>query len=188
MSVSAPPTTLATVEGVTRVAYLLELQDKGDDTAYVFAEMDSFAETSDALVLRAEPKPADQRAAVAHLRVRANTEKLPAAVGSGDGNGFVEFYGSNYTAGTLDTPAGGDANKYDFNDKPVPDAVQGLGYGCLQVHDLATKTTVLAFNHFNSSSLPCDVGIGKCAGEHPDWTFARNGGAYKARRLSVWVK
>ena len=86
------------------------------------------------------------------------------------------------------TPAGGDANKYDFNDKPVPDAVQGLGYGCLQVHDLATKTTVLAFKHFNSSSLPCDVGIGKCTGEHPDWTFARNGGAYKARRLSVWVK
>ena len=62
------------------------------------------------------------------------------------------------------------------------------GYGCLQVHDLDAKTTVLAFNHFNSDSVPCDVRIGNSRGDHSDWTFARNAGAYKSRRLSVWVK
>ena len=62
------------------------------------------------------------------------------------------------------------------------------GYGCLQIHNLKSKTTALAFNHFNSDKVPCDVGIGNSTGEHPDWTFARNAGGYSARRLSVWVK
>ena len=59
---------------------------------------------------------------------------------------------------------------------------------CLQVHALASGTTVFAFNHFNKGNEPCDVGIGKCPGEHPDWTFARNADKYQARRISVWVK
>ena len=184
----AVPQTLATVDNVVRVGYLLELQDKDGDTASVFAEMDAFAETSDALVLRGGEKMPDVRVAVSNLAVRSNSGKLPANVSKGQGRGFVEFYGSNYTAATNSIPAGGDPRKYDFNDKPVPNAVTGPGYGCLQIHDLAAKTTVLAFNHFNSSTLPCDVGIGKGTGENPDWTFARNAGGYKARRLSVWVK
>ena len=85
-------------------------------------------------------------------------------------------------------PTGGDAAKYDFNDTPQSDAVAGLGYGCLQVHELKSRKTVFAFNHFNSASVPCDVGIGGCRKDHPDWTFARNAGEWKARRLSVWVK
>ena len=182
------PQTLASVTNVVRVGYLLELQDKDGDTANVFADMDAFADSSDALVLRGGEKMPDVRVAVSHLRVRSNSGKLPANVGAGEGMGFVEFYGSNYTAMTNSIPAGGDPKKHDFNDKPLPDAVVGPGYGCLQIHDLATKTTVLAFNHFNSSTLPCDLGIGKGTGEHPDWTFARNAGSYKARRLSVWVK
>ena len=106
----------------------------------------------------------------------------------GGGAGFVEFYGSNYGRGTQPAPAGGDSQKYDFNDTPQPEATKGPGYGCLQIHDPASKTTILAFNHFNSDGGPCDVGIGNAPGEHPDWTFAKNAGAYKARRISVWVK
>ena len=178
------PKTLTSVEGVKRVGYLLELQDKDGDTTFAFAEMDAFAELSDELVLRGEPKPADVRAQVANLRVRTNAS-IPTANGT---DGFVEFYGSNYGAAAQPVPAGGDKAKYDFNDTPAPNAVQGLGYGCLQVHDLKSKTTVVAFNHFNNAGVPCDVGIGNSKGEHPDWTFARNAGAWQARRISVWVK
>ena len=179
------PTTLASVEGVVRVAYLLELQGQDGDTVHVFASMDSFAPNSDALVLHGGKKMPDVRVPVSNLAIRTNSSKLPSNVG---GAGFVEFYGSNYGPATNAVPEGGDTKKYDFNDNPNPTAVPGPGYGCLQIHDLKTKTTVLAFNHFNSATIPCDVGIGKGTGENPDWTFARNGGAYKARRLSVWVK
>ena len=179
------PKTLASVDGVKRVGYLLELQDKEGDTAFVFADMDAFSAKSDDLVLRSGEKMPDVRAQVANLRIRTNTA-ISAPGGTVDG--FVEFYGSNYRPATCGTPDGGDAKKYDFNDTPAPDAVQGPGYGCLQIHDLKSKTTVFAFNHFNNASVPCDVGIGNSTGENPDWTFARNAGNYAIRRLSVWVK
>ena len=184
LSKSRPQATAPT-GSVARVGYLLELQDKDGDTSFVFADFDAFSPDAAALVLRGDARMPDVRAEVAGLRVRTNTAlKTP----DGTGAGFVEFYGSNYGRGTQPSPAGGDPQKYDFNDTPQPGSSTGPGYGCLQVHDLASKTTVLAFNHFNGTGAPCDVGIGKNPGEHPDWTFAANAGAYKARRLSVWVK
>ena len=55
---------------------------------------------------------------------------------------------------------------------------------------MARKATVLAYNHFNTASKPCDVGIGSNPDPrgNPDWTFASNAGNYTARRISVWVK
>ena len=180
-----PPPAPVSVASPERVGYLLELQDKSGDTQFAFASMDAFASDSAEMALRVDPKPADLRVPVSKLLVRSNRA---GSVRSAPVDGFVEFYFSNYGTSTNGTPAGGDPKKYDFDDKPVPDAVNGLGYGCLQVHDLSAKQTVLAFNHFNNATVPCDVGIGKGAGEHPDWTFARNAGAYSARRISVWVK
>ena len=97
-------------------------------------------------------------------------------------------YTSTYSARTMDTPKGGDPAKFDFNDTPTKQ--NAFGYGCLQVHDLARKATVLAYNHFNTASRPCDVGIGSNPDPrgNPDWTFASNAGNYAARRISVWVK
>ena len=181
------PGTLASVEGVARVGYLLELQDANGDTRHVYAEMDSFAEDSDALVLRGDARLPDVRALVSNLVVRTNSPRFtpsPAPV-----DGFVEFYGSNYSnKATQGIPAGGDSGKYDWNDTPSPGSTPGPGYGCLQVHDLAKKATALAFNHFNASGTPCDLGIGPAPKGEPDWTFARNAASFQARRLSVWVK
>lgn len=179
---SRPPVPAET-GAFSRVGYLLELEGKDGDTSFVFADFDAFATNSAALVLRGDARMPDVRAEVSGLRVRTNTSlKTPG------GAGFVEFYGSNYSPAKMEAPDGGDSKKYDFNDTPKPEATAGPGYGCLQIHDMASKTTVLAFNHFNAPGVPCDVGIGNATGENPDWTFARNAGAYKARRISVWVK
>ena len=180
------PRLLASVKDVTRVGYLLELQAKSGDTSYVFAEMDAYAGESKDLVLTEEADVRQVRRPVANLTVRTNSSRVKPCTGSA--TGFLEFYTSNYSPKTMETPEGGDAKKYDFNDMPQPGAVNGLGYGCLQLHDLSAKTTVFAFNHVNNTGVACDIGIGNGTGEHPDWTFMRNGGAYKARRLSVWVK
>ena len=182
-----PPVTLATVEGVSRVGYLLELQDAAGETTFAFAEMDAFSPSSSELVLSEKAGSRQVRANVNNLRVRTNATS-PGLVQKEHARGFVEFYTSNYSPKKTGEPAEGDDRRYDINDTPSPQAVNGLGYGCLQIHDLDAKTTVLAFNHFNADYVPCDVGIGNSRGENPDWTFARNAGAYKARRISVWVK
>lgn len=180
------PKTLSTRKDVKRVGYLLELQDKSGDTKFAFAEMDAFSADSDKLVLGAGSGRKPVRTPVANLQVFSNVPGV--SVSPETSNGFVEFYFCNYSPKVQAEPTGGDAAKYDFNDTPQPDAIAGLGYGCLQVHELKSKKTVFAFNHFNSASAPCDVGIGSSGKDHPDWTFARNGGEWQARRLSVWVK
>ena len=179
-----PPRTLKSAKDVKRVAYLLELQGQDGDTSFALAAMDAFAADSDALVLTAKPGARFYRVPVKGLTVRTNTDLVQPVTDSADG--FVEFYNCNYSAKGMATPAGGDDRKHDFND--TPSRQKTLGYGCLQVHDLKAKATILAFNHFNNAKFSCDVGIGNNPGEHPDWTFARNAADYKARRLSVWVK
>ena len=179
------PKTLAAFDNVARVGYLLELQNGDGDTTFAFAEMDAFSPRSADLVLRGDVKMPNVRTVVSNLCVRTNADKPIAAK---DATGFVEFYGSNYGTATENVPAGGDAKKHDFNDTPTQVTNQTPGYGCIQIHNLAKKATVLAFNHFNNDQVPCDVGLGNSSGEHPDWTFARNAGSYAARRLSVWVK
>lgn len=179
------PSSLAAFDGVSRVGYLLELEKKDGDTIFAYAEMDPFAAGS-ALVLRGSERMPDIRSKVSNLAVISNVSELRDAGRSGQG--FVEFYGSNYSPAALEQPEFGDAKKYDCNDKPSPGSTEGPGYGCLQIHDGTLKIPVLSFNHFNNSNVPCDVGIGKCSGEHPDWTHTRNAGQYKSRRISVWVK
>ena len=178
------PKTLASKDGVTRVAYLLELQDKRGDTSFALAAMDAFAASSDDLVLTAKPGARRYRQPVANLTVRANTPAVKSLTDST--NGFIEFYTSTYSAKRMPTPAGGDDKLFDFNDTPTKSSA--FGYGCLQVHDLAAKKTILAFNHFNNAKHPCDVGIGSAPSGNPDWTFSANAGEYRARRISVWVK
>ena len=47
---------------------------------------------------------------------------------------------------------------------------------------------IMAYNNFNGNGT-ADIGIGnRVEGPNPDWTFARNAGDYKARRLTILVK
>lgn len=180
-----PPKTLATVKDVRRVAYLLEAETTAGEVKFVCAAMDAFAPTSDGLVLSGKGGSRQVRQSVKNLVVRTNVPGVAAGEGL---DGFLEFYSSSYGPEPQATPAGGNPKKYDFNDTPRDPAK--TGYGCLQVHDLKSKGTVFAFNHFNSSTQACDIGFGTNPNGrgNPDWTFARNAGAFKARRLSVWVK
>ena len=179
-----PPKVLASKDGVTRVAYLLELQDQRGETSFVMASMDAFAPKSDDLVLTAKPGARRYRQSVANLVVRTNTSAVKSLTNAADG--FIEFYNCSYTAKRSATPAGGDDKVFDYNDTPTNPS--RFGFGCLQVHDLAAKKTIFSFNHFNNAKVACDVGIGSATTGNPDWTFSANAGEYKARRVSVWVK
>ena len=184
----AAPRVLKDVEGVARVAYLLELETLTGETMFALASMDAFASRSADLVLTAKPGARLVRQPVKNLTVRSNMPGI--ALRTSAEGGFVEFYNCNYSGVRQKSPTGGDDKRHDFNDTPMPHSRTGLGYGCLQVHDLAAKSTILAFNHFNNAMVPCDVGIGtnRDVNGNPDWTFARNAGQFRTRRISVWVK
>ncbi len=164
----------------SRVAYVLELVCKDDSVDWAVAAMDAFTGDAAQLGVPAVSKAFFQQK-VGNLVVRSNRE----CVKEGPQEGVIEFFNSNYSMGTKLADIGGSAKVYDFNDVaggPNP------GYGCLQVHDWKNGTTVLAYNNFNHSGM-ADIGIGNSVeGANPDWTFAANAGAYKARRLTILVK
>ncbi|MBO6167826.1 MAG: hypothetical protein J6P13_05700 [Kiritimatiellae bacterium] len=183
-----PPRPQGDISAAKRVAYLLELEGKDGDTLYALAEMD-VPEPARA-VMAMDPMAAlatgGVRTKVANLKVRTNEPRIASMKFSQEG--FAEFYFSNYSPRAQPEPNGGDTRKYDFNDTPNPNPGQPFGYGCIQIHDPAAKTTILAFNHFNNADVPCDVGIGNSKGEHPDWTFSKSAADWKRRRLTVWTK
>ena len=92
----------------------------------------------------------------------------------------------NYSPNPILNLPGNDGAHYDFDDASA--GTEGVGYGSMQIHSWKDKTTLWAFNNFNHGE-PCDLGIGNNKeGEHRDYTFMRNGDAYKIRKLSVFVK
>ena len=182
------PDTLAEKKDVTRVAYLLELEKRNGEVEFALAAMDAFSPKSSDLVLTGDPDARRIRTAVKRLTVRSNSPRVRSLT---DANGgCIEFYTCNYGPACQAEPKGGDPKRNDCNDTPIPRADGKLGYGCLQVHHLTTKSTVLAFNDFNKATVPADVGIGTNPDPkgHPDWTFSRTAENYRARRISIWVK
>ncbi len=51
------------------------------------------------------------------------------------------------------------------------------GYGSMQVHNVATKQTLFAINHWSAGGA-ADLGIGNGPGQTPDWTFSGNAQSY----------
>ncbi len=166
----------------SQVAYVLQLQDNAGSIRYVFASMDAFAKDAKRLGIPYAKSGIRHQAKVSNLTVRSNVEGVPTLDNSDGGN--IEFWDANYgNPNGLGLP-GADGRKYDFDDQAAGDG----GYGSMQIHAWKNKVTLFAFNNFNGGGA-CDIGIGNNAGgEHPDYTFMGNGGAYATRRLTVFVK
>ena len=165
-----------------KVAYVLELQNKKDQVMWSVAIMDRPVND---LALLGVPiytnKVVQQKAD--NLTVRSNVPSVMEVTDSE--GGLIEFWEGNYTSATKLPDIGGSDDAYDFNDTPLP----GEGhYGSMQVHDVKNKTTVMAYNDFNTPGVTCDIGIGNNPGKNPDYTFQANAGKFKARRLTVLVK
>jgi sialate O-acetylesterase len=99
-------------------------------------------------------------------------------------DGYIEFWPSNYTPVNSTSIPGASDLLYDFGDQ----SGSGMGTGSMQVHNLATRKTVLALNNWRRGGTHCDLGIGQAPTGHPDWTGAANGGSYTIKRLRVLVR
>jgi len=100
------------------------------------------------------------------------------AVKNGYGfNGRVEIWPYNYGIGLptgLTTNTRSSGSVFDDADTSSDSA----GYGSFQLHNIATGSlqTIFAWNHH--ASVTPEIGFGDNSGQHSDWTFCSQGGAY----------
>ncbi len=172
---------------VGRVAYYVELRKKGGDLQYVWVSMDAFTNNAAfiGIPVRARGKTFQQY--VQNLKVWSNV----AGVQTGDrGQGFIEFWPNTYGPNNNKGVTGASNSNYDFGDQ-----MTSGNYGCMQVHDVAAKQTIFAFNHWaphDAASTPsqkAEIGIGNSTlrADSTDWTFSNNGDTYDIRRIQVYA-
>ena len=171
---------------IARVAYYVELRKPNEDLQYVWVSMDAF--TNDAafvgVPVRARGRTFQQY--VQNLKVWSNAS----GVQTGErGQGFIEFWPNTYN-GTNAKNVPGATGNCDFGDQ-----MTSGNYGCMQVHDVAAKQTVFAFNHWavpdtvNPPTQKTQLGLGNSnlRSDVTDWTFSDNGDKYDVRRIQVYV-
>ncbi|MCK5863217.1 MAG: 9-O-acetylesterase, partial [Candidatus Hydrogenedentes bacterium] len=100
-------------------------------------------------------------------------------------SGAIEAWACNYGASKVRGFENAGNDTYDFDDKMGMEV--NPGYGCLQLHDTLSGTTLFAFNNFRAGR-DADVGIGNSPGEQPDWTFSKSAAAYASGKLLVLVR
>ncbi|HOD51381.1 MAG TPA: sialate O-acetylesterase [Candidatus Hydrogenedentes bacterium] len=167
---------------IARVAYYLQLVGPDNQARWVYAEMDPFTQDLAHIGVPIPDAGAQYQQDLANLFVKTNIEGLPSGALPG---GVIELWACNYGAQCARSLPEASNDRYDFDD--TMSMATNPGYGCLQIHDAASKTTLLAFNN-PMAGRGADVGIGNCPGENPDWTFAHNAGSYINGRLIVLVK
>ena len=164
-----------------RVAYFLHLTPKEGDAQWVYIEMDPFTKNAKHIGVPVPEKGAQFQRNVKNLIVKSNVPGLPVE----NISGYIEAWSCNYGAPRKRGFENASDEVYDFDDSMLMNA--NPGYGCLQIHDTASGTTLLAFNNFRAGR-DADVGIGNCSGEQPDWTFSKSANTYAGGQLLVLVK
>ncbi len=153
---------------VKRIAYYVTGEKKGTGNVWLLTAMDAFTEEVAKCGVPTFGSGAVFQQKVTNISVATNFPGIPKG-SYPEGN--VEFWPYNYgQQPTLNLP-GQNSQKYDFDDKM---SAPSKGYGSMQVHLFAQKTTLFAYNCFNRREN-ADFGFGNnTSGQHPDWTFMGN--------------
>ena len=167
---------------IERVAYYLQLAGPENAVQWVFTAMDAFTQDLTHIGVPLPVPGAQYQQDLANLFVKTNVAGLPSGALPG---GALELWACNYGAPAARNLPGADNARYDFDD--TMSMAVNPGYGCLQVHDVPSGTTLFAFNN-PRAGRGADVGIGNYSGQNPDWTFAGNAGKYAGGTLLVLVK
>jgi sialate O-acetylesterase len=164
-----------------RVAYLLELQKGVQTTTYVYVSMDAFSDDPRKLGVPVYGSGIRWQQPVHNLWVASNVGNLPT---ESIPVGFIEFWPNNYTPMNAAQVPSASNEVYDWGDQPVnPEN----GYGCMQIHVPAQRTTLWAINHWSAGGA-ADIGIGNSTGATRDWTFTGSASQYSYKRLRVFVR
>lgn len=165
---------------VDRIGYYLELGDGKKDPQYIFVAMDPFTTDLRKIGVPTFDSKASFQQKVKNLLIATNVKGItPGARPEGN----IEFWPNNYAPPNGARVPGASDDVFDFGDQPNDPQ---NGYGSMQIHDFASRQTLLAVNHWVVGA-DADVGIGNAPTGNPDWTFAKNASGYAVRRLKVLV-
>ncbi len=167
---------------IERVGYFMHLVSTNEKTRWIYTEMDPFTQNLIHLGVPVPSKNVWFQQDVSNLYVKASTKTLP---GGKLDHGAIEFWSSNYGPGNQRKLPGASDDQYDFDD--TVNLAQTPGHGSMQIHDVASKTTLMAFNNYRGGRT-AEVGIGNNADGHPDWTFTKSAEKWASGTLLVLVK
>ena len=171
---------------IARVAYYVELRKPNEDLQYVWVSMDAFTNDAAFVGVPVRARGATFQQYVQNLKVWSNAS----GVQTGErGQGFIEFWPNTYNGNNAKNVPGATGN-CDFGDQ-----MTSGNYGCMQVHDVAAKQTIFAFNHWavpdtvNPPTQKTQLGLGNSnlRSDVTDWTFSDNGDKYDIRRIQVYA-
>lgn len=161
----------------TKVAYYMQNKMSDGVTYYAFASMNS----NGTVFSYRMPDAQDQfirQLNTSNLRILSNHPQVGNYQVT---NGRLEIW--NYDYSTTTTFGDGSGTVYDYDDSPNISGSGGSnGFGCMQVHDLNNKRTVLSWTAHRNAVTP-GIGFGNndsanvhyASSGHLDWTFAANG-------------
>ncbi len=166
-----------------RVGYFIELLPAGGGRQWAWASMDAFTDDLKKIGIPTVGSGAHFQTGVKNLNVLCNVK----GVASGQGlAGNIEFWPNNYGPLNGAGVAGASAEIWDFGDAPMDPP---NGYGSMQIHDTAAKTTIFAVNQW-SGGPNAGLGIGNSSADPRtrDWTFVTNAASFETARLRVLVR
>ena len=164
-----------------RIHYMLELTRKDGKFEYVFVSIPAF--TGDARKIGLPTSDYQEQRHVENIWLHSNVRQLDHQPYVG----IIEITSGNYRTPNKHGIRGASNDLHDIGDE----LLKGMGYGCFQIHDRNNRQTIFAVNNWRNPSR-LDVGIGNNPdmkkGQHPDWTFSRNGGKFSSAVLRVSVE
>ncbi len=169
--------------GFDRVGYFMELLPANGGRQWVWTSMDAFATEAKKIGVPTMKSGIVHQTSVKNLKVLGNVEGLS----NGDElEGQIEFWPNNYGPINAAKVPGASEDQWDFGDERM---TSGEGYGCMQIHQIKAKQTVLAINQWRGGST-ADLGIGNSSKDPKtrDWTFSGNAGSFESARLRVFVR
>ncbi|QDU32846.1 hypothetical protein KS4_08820 [Poriferisphaera corsica] len=168
------------IQGFDRIAYMLELNgDQGYQ--WVFVSMDAFTDDIQKIAVPTADSKAVFQQQLDNLNVYSNNNSLK---NGNHKNGNIEFWATNYKPNKQSGVASASDEAFDHSDTNSKDG----DYGSMQIHIANPAETVFALNHWVEGSKTLDIGIGSQSSGNADWTFAKNGGRYKLKKLTVLVR
>ena len=173
-----------------RVAYYVETVSNAGATNWVWLSFDKYTAgaSTDEIAFPYRNAGATGRFVLGNLEYASNIEAIQNLTGT---SGIAELTGGNYKANLADASQGGSNSDYDWNDT----LESGDGHGCFQFFELheeggATNgVPLVCINGWSTSEPSIAIGLGpNDGGEHFDWTFAHNAGAFSVRRVCAFVR
>ncbi|MDR0328400.1 MAG: hypothetical protein LBI05_08910, partial [Planctomycetaceae bacterium] len=169
---------------VKRVGYFLHLV-KEDKPQFVFITMPPLDADVKKLGVPTKASGARFQKRISDVEVLASN--VPSVKIGAYSDCCVEFWDCNYGPENSENIPGASNDKFDFCDSMAPG--NSPGYGSMQIHDIAGKQTLLAFNNFGAGP-DNDVGMGNNPDPNgnPDWTFSRSAAAYSGGMFLILVE